>query len=109
MSFHNHDTDEYNDRYKPSDRKEEEKGMIQKHLDKIKELGFYYELVHLLGLQRDECLKSIMNTDFYRKHKDDFPKSYITHAPTPPELENWKNFKPNNETTDEPSVASKAK
>lgn len=72
----------------------EEEGMIQKHLNKIKELGFYYELVHLLQLQREECLKSIMNTDFYRKYKYDFPKSYITEASTPEDLEKWKSFKP---------------
>lgn len=102
MSFHNHDTDDYNKRYNPSERKDnpqKEDGMIKKHLDKIKEMGFYYELVHLLGLQREECLKSIMNTDFYRKHSLDFPKSYITHAPTPAELEQWRNFKPNSDQT----------
>lgn len=109
MSFHNHDTDDYNKRYNPSGRKEaeqKEEGMIQKHLTKIKQLGFYYELIHLLELQRDECLKSIMNTDFYRKHSNDFPKSYITHAPAPAELEQWKDFLPNSEQNPERSVAT---
>lgn len=97
MSFHNHDTDEYNQRFRPSERKEaevKEEGMIAKHLQRIKELGFYYELIHLLELQKKKCLESIMDTDFYRKHKLDFPKSAITHAPNPEQLEQWKDFKP---------------
>lgn len=97
MSFHNHDTDEYNNRFRPAERKEAEKkeeGMIAKHLQRIKELGFYYELVHLLELQRKKCLENIMDTDFYRKNKLDFPKSSILHAPTPEKLEAWKDFKP---------------
>lgn len=69
-------------------------GMIEKHLERIKKLGFYYELVLLLKLQRGKCMESIMNTDFYRKHKFDFPKSYITEAPEPEELEQWKDFEP---------------
>jgi hypothetical protein len=100
MSFHNHEGEEYNKRFGVAGRKAaevKEDGMVEKHLTKIKQLGFYYELVHLLGLQREECLKSIMNTDFYRKYKNDFPKSYITHAPTPAELEQWKEFLPNSE------------
>jgi hypothetical protein len=97
MSFHNHDTDEYNKRFGPKERQEteeKEEGMIAKHLRQIKELGFYYELKNLLELQRKKCLESIMDTDFYRKHSMDFPKSYITQAPEPEELEAWKNFKP---------------
>lgn len=74
-----------------------EEGMIQKHLNQIKELGFYYELVHLLDLQRKLCLDSIMKTDFYLKHKNGFLKSYILAAPMPEEIEQWKNFKPNKE------------
>lgn len=71
-----------------------EEGMIQKHLNQIKELGFYYELVHLMDLQRKLCLDSIMKTEFYLKHKNDFPKSYILGAPMPEEVEQWKHFKP---------------
>lgn len=80
---------------------ENEQGMIAKHLQMIKELGFYYELVHLMDLQRKECLQSIMKTEFYMKHKNDFPKSYILAAPMPKEVDNWKQFKPNSGQNDE--------
>lgn len=112
MSFHNHDTDEYNKRFNPSGRKAEEdkkeEGMIEKHLKKIKQLGFYYELVYLLDLQRKECLASIMKTDFYLRHKNDFPKSYILSAPMPKEVDQWKDFMPNSEQTDNRSVATES-
>jgi hypothetical protein len=77
--------------------KQEQGGMIENHLKKIKALGLRAELTALIEKDRDNILREFMKSDFYQKHKFDFPKSIITHTKMPDELHEWATTPPVND------------
>lgn len=62
---------------------------IKKHLDNIKNKSTYAKIINLLNKQQELCLDNIMKSEFYQKHKLDFPKAEIFPIKYPDELKEW--------------------